>query len=73
MLSWGAKKKKHKEQSILLFDESLQVGNLVVVENHGIQWPHQAQIVNIDMENECATIRWETTRKIDYFDVRDLK
>jgi hypothetical protein len=36
-LSWGAKKKEHKEQSTLLSDESLQVGNLVVVENHGDQ------------------------------------
>ncbi len=32
-LNWGAKKKEHKEQSTLLSDESLQVGNLVDVEN----------------------------------------
>jgi hypothetical protein len=36
-LSWGAKKKERKEQRSVLFDESLQVGNLVVVENHGEQ------------------------------------
>ncbi len=60
-LSWGAKKKERKEQRRVLFDESLQVGNLVVVENHGNQWPHKAQIVNIDMENKFALIRWEMT------------
>ncbi len=36
-LSWGAKKKERKEQRRVLFDESLQVGNLVIVENHGNQ------------------------------------
>ena len=36
-ISWGAKKKEHKDQSTLLSDESLQVGDLVVVENHGDQ------------------------------------
>jgi hypothetical protein len=56
-LSWGAKKKKRKEQRRALFDESLQVGDLVVVENYGNQWPHKAQIVNINMENKFASIR----------------
>ncbi len=56
-LSWGAKKKERKEQRRVLSDESLQVGDLVVVENHGNQWPHKAQIVNIDMENKFASIR----------------
>ncbi len=56
MLSWGAKKKKRKEQRRLLSDESLQISNLVVVENHGNQWPHKAQIVDIDMKNKLALI-----------------
>jgi hypothetical protein len=46
-LSWGAKKKEQKEQRRVLSDEGLQVGNHVIVENHGIQWPHQAQIVDM--------------------------
>ncbi len=44
MLSWGAKKKECKEQRRVLSDEGLQVGERVVVENHGNQWPHKAQI-----------------------------
>ncbi len=60
-LSWGAKKKEHKEQCRLLSDESLQVGDLVVVKNHGHQWPHLACIMNIDMENKLVMINWETT------------
>jgi hypothetical protein len=72
LLSWGAKKTDHKEQRRVLFDESLQVGNLVVVENHGNHWPHKAQIVDIDMENKFALIRWETTRNIDYLDLEYL-
>ncbi len=57
MLSWGAKKKEHKEQTRVLSDEGLQVGDHVFVENHGNQWPHQAQIVNIDTGNNFALIR----------------
>ncbi len=56
MLSWGAKKKECKEQRRVLSDEGLQVGDLVVVENYGNQWPHKAQIVHIDMENKFASI-----------------
>jgi hypothetical protein len=41
-------------------DESIQVGNHVVVENHGKHWPHQAQIINIDMETNTALIKLET-------------
>ena len=70
-LSWGAKKKERKEQRRVLFDESLQVGDHVFVENHGNQWPHQAQIVDIAMENNVALIRWETTQKIDYVDLEN--
>ncbi len=69
----GSKEKEHKEQGRVLFDESLQVGDLVVVENHGNQWPHKAQIVDIDMENKFASIRWEMTQNIDYVDLEDLK
>ncbi len=72
-LSWGAKKKECKEHRRVLSDESLQVGDHVVVENHGNQWSHKAQIVDIDIENKSASIRWETTQNIDYIDLKDLK
>ena len=54
-------------------DECLQVGDLVVVKNHGDQWPHQARIVKIDTENKLAIIKWETTRKTDSVHLGDLK
>ncbi len=73
MLSWGAKKKEHKERSTLLSDECLHVGDLVVVKNHGDQWPHQACIVQIDTENKLTMIQWEKTRKTDSVDLGDLK
>jgi hypothetical protein len=72
-LSWGAKKKERIEQRRVLSDEGLQVGNHVVVVNHGNQWPHKAQIVDINMENKSASIRWETTQNIDYVDLEDSK
>ncbi len=72
-LSWGAKKKECKEQRRVLSDEDLQIGNHVFVEIHGNQWPHQAQIVDIDMETNIASIRWETTQNIDYVDLEYLK
>ncbi len=73
MLSWGAKKKECKEQRRVLSDEGLQVGNHVFVENHGNQWPHKAQIVDIDMKNNFALIKWNTTQNIAYVDLEDLK
>jgi hypothetical protein len=73
MLSWGAKKEEHKEQSTLLSDECLQVGDLVVVKNHVDQWPHQACIIEIETENKLAMIKWETTQKTDSVDLGDLK
>ena len=73
-LSWGAKKKEHNEHSTLLSDECLlQVGDLVVVKNHGDQWPHQARIIEIDTEKKLTMIKWETTRKTDTVDFGDLK
>jgi hypothetical protein len=48
--SWGAKKKERIEQRRVLSDEGLHVGDHVVVENHGNQWAHQAQIFDIDMD-----------------------
>jgi hypothetical protein len=56
-----------------LSDEFLHVGDLVVVKNHGDQWPHQACIVQIDTENKLAMIQWVTTQKTDSVDLEDLK
>ncbi len=73
-LSCWAKKKECIEQIRLLSDEGLKVGYHVFVENHDNQWPHKAQIVNIDMVNNFASNRWKTTQKyIDYVDLEDLK
>jgi hypothetical protein len=60
-LSWGAKKKESINQRSVLSDEGLQVGDHVVVENHCKQWPHKAEIVDIDMDNNTALIRWKMT------------
>jgi hypothetical protein len=72
-LSWGAKKMDSIKQRSLLSDEGLQVDDHVVVEYPGKQWPHKAEIINIDMENNTASIRWETTHKVDLVDLEDLK
>ncbi len=58
-LSWGAEKKERIEQRRELSDEGLQVGNHVVVENHGNQWPHQAQIIDIDMDEGLVQV-WQS-------------
>jgi hypothetical protein len=49
-LCWGAKIKERIEQRSVLSDEGLRVGSHVIVENHGKHWPHQDQIVDIDMD-----------------------
>jgi hypothetical protein len=62
-LSWGAKNKESINQKSTLSDEGMQVGDYVVVEKHGKHWPHKAKIIDIDMKNNTALIRWETTQK----------
>jgi hypothetical protein len=54
-------------------DEGLQVGNHVIVENHGKHWTHKAQIIDIDMKTNIASIRWEITQKVDLVHLEDLK
>jgi hypothetical protein len=54
-------------------DEGLQVGDHVIVKNHGKHWTHKAQIINIDMETNIALIQWETTQKVDLVHLEDLK
>ena len=49
------------------------VGEDVIVLNHGNHWEYRGEIVSIDSENDTAMIRWETTRKIESVDVKDLK
>jgi hypothetical protein len=71
-LSWGAKWKESINQRSVLSVEGLQVGDHVAVENHDKQWPHKAEIVDIDMENNTAWIRWEMTWKKDLVDLGDL-
>ncbi len=69
----GSKEEGTKEQRRVLSNEGLQVGDHVFVENHGNQWPHKAQIVNIDIENNFSSIKRETTQNIAYVDLEDLK
>jgi hypothetical protein len=64
----------HQAQIINIdMDEGLQDGNHVIVENHGKHWTHKAQIIDIDMDTNIASIRWETTRKVDLINLEDLK
>ncbi len=64
-MSWGAKKKV----SLL---ENLHVGDIVVVSNYGTHWQHQARIVSIDIENNTAKIKWDTTQRNDTVELTDL-
>jgi hypothetical protein len=64
-LSWGAKKK-------VSLAENLHVGDKVVMSNYGTHWQHQAQIVSIDIENNTAKIKWNTTRRNDTDELTDL-
>ena len=41
--------------------------------NHGNHWQYRGKIVSIDSENDTAMIRWETTRKTKFVDMKDLK
>ncbi len=47
-LSWKAKKEESINQRSVLSDKGLQISYHVLVENHDKQWPHKAEIVDID-------------------------
>ena len=64
-MSWGAKKKV----SLAI---NLHVGDMVVVSNYGTHWQHQAQINSIDIENNTAKIKWDTTQRNDTVELTDL-
>jgi hypothetical protein len=68
----GSKEESINQRSVLS-GEGLQISDHVLVENHGKQWPHKAEIIDIDMENNTAWIRRETTQKKDLVDLGDLK
>ena len=70
---WGAKKKDSSLLEDVSTSDFFSVGEDVIVLNHGNHWEYRGEIVSIDSENDIAMIRWETTRKIDSVDVKDLK
>ncbi len=41
--------------------------------NHGNHWQYRGKIVSIDLENDTAMIKWETTRMTEIVDMKDLK
>jgi hypothetical protein len=73
-LSHGAKKmdkqdcKEIKEEKI-----NFSVGELVVVMNHGDAWIHPAHIISLNVNENAAMIKWESTRKSNYVEITDLK
>jgi hypothetical protein len=48
------------------------IGDLVGVKNHGDKWDHKAYLMSVDFENMFASVKWETTRKINNICIFDL-
>jgi hypothetical protein len=70
---WGAKKKDSSLLEDISTSDFFSVGEEVIVENHGNHWDYRGKIVSIDSDNDTAMIRWESTRKTEEVDVKDLK
>jgi hypothetical protein len=73
VFGWGAKKKDSSLLEDVSTSDFFSDGEDVIVENHGNHWEYRGEIVSIDSENDTAIIRWETTRKTEKVDVKDLK
>jgi hypothetical protein len=69
---WGAKKRILHFQKMFSL-QIFSVGEDSIVLNHGSHWQYQGKIVGIDLENVTAMIKWETTRKTESVDIKDLK
>jgi hypothetical protein len=52
---------------------NFSVGELVVVMNHGDAWTHGAHIISLNLNESATMIKWESTGKIDYIEITDLK
>jgi hypothetical protein len=69
-LSHGAKKKdkldcKEMEEEKI----NISVGELVVVMNHGDAWTHCAHIISLNINENAAMIKWESTEKSNYVEI----
>ncbi len=65
-LTWGAKKKSKKRS---LFE----VGDEVIVSNHGTKWDHRAKIIKLDENGETVLVKWETTLKRKTIKLKDCR
>ncbi len=54
--SVGEQKRRSTKSKVHSCLMNVCIGDLVVVKNHGDQWPHQAHIIEIDTENKLAMI-----------------
>ncbi len=41
--------------------------------NHGDAWTHGAHIISLNLNESATMIKWESTGKIDYIEITDLK
>jgi hypothetical protein len=41
--------------------------------NHGDAWTHRAHIISLNVNENAAMIKWESTRMRDYIKITDLK
>ncbi len=73
-LSHGAKKKDKQDCKEIKEEKiNFSVGELVVVMNHGDAWTHCAHIISLNLNENAAMIKWESTGKSNYVEITDLK
>jgi hypothetical protein len=72
-LSHGAKKKDKQDCKEIKEEKiNFSVGKLVVVMNHGDAWTHRAHIISLNVNENAAMIKWESTGKSNYVEITDL-
>jgi hypothetical protein len=51
----------------------LIVGDCVIVMNHGMKWINYAKVININVNEDWAIVKWESTSKHDRVKLCDCK
>ena len=52
---------------------SFEVGDEVIVSNHGTKWDHRAKIIKLDENGETVLVKWETTLKRKTIKLKDCR
>ncbi len=69
----NAKRKGTEYSELNKSKDCLIVGDCVIFMNHGMKWINYAKVIDINVNEDCAMVKWESTSKNDRVKLCDCK